>query len=177
MKKDLLIIFVIVLAVAVLIKGTEFQTVDEYYLTHIDDITENCETVFVSIDCKKAVENGEMLDEKVRELIGDGEILPKTEYVLRDGDTAFDMLQRVVRHNKIQMEYQGADKNVYNSVYVQGINYLYEYDCGELSGWVFLVNGEQPDRSCGKYQLKDDDVLEWVYSCDLGRDVGGGYEQ
>ena len=51
MKKDILAVFAIVLIAAVLICGTEFQTVDEYYLTHIDDITPDSETVFISIRC------------------------------------------------------------------------------------------------------------------------------
>ena len=36
MKKDILALFVIVLLVAVVINGTNIQSVDEYYLTHID---------------------------------------------------------------------------------------------------------------------------------------------
>ena len=39
MKKDIVAIFGIILLIAVLINGTEIQSVDEYYLTHIDDIT------------------------------------------------------------------------------------------------------------------------------------------
>ena len=61
----------------------------------------------------------------------------------------------------------------YGSVYVQGINNLYEFSCGELSGWMYRVNGVFPNYGCSKYVLKDGDVVEWVYTCDLGRDVGG----
>ena len=99
-------------------------------------------------------------------------ILPVTEYVLRPGDTVFDILNRAVRYNKIQMEYQGADQNSYGSVYVQGIHYLYEFSCGPLSGWMYRVDGEYPNYGCSKYTLKDGQNIEWVYTCDLGRDVG-----
>ena len=102
----------------------------------------------------------------------DGVILEKTEYVLRNGDTVFDILQRAVRYNKIHMEYQGADKNSYGSVYIQGINYLYEFSCGPLSGWMYMVNGEFPNYGCSMYELKDGDFIEWVYTCDLGHDIG-----
>ena len=102
----------------------------------------------------------------------DGIILPPTEYVLRDGDTVFDILNRVVRRNRIQMEYQGADENSYGSVYIQGINYLYEFSCGPLSGWMYRVDGEFPNYGCSKYKLKDGQVIEWIYTCDLGADVG-----
>ncbi|NLZ45441.1 MAG: DUF4430 domain-containing protein [Clostridiales bacterium] len=174
MKKDLLIVFFIVIAVVVLIQGTEIQSVDEYYLTHIDDINESSQTVFMSIDCKTILNNMENLDDGLYEYVDDGVILNKTEYVIREGDSAFDMLKRVTSYNRILMEYQGSDKNIYNSVYVQGINHIYEFSCGELSGWVFLVNGEESDVSCGKYKLKDGDLIQWVYTCDLGRDIVGG---
>ena len=83
-KKDIVVLFVIFIAVVILIKGTEFQTVDEYYLTHIDDISENSKTVTFSINCEKALEKSEFLNDRQRKLIGDGIILEPTEYVLRD---------------------------------------------------------------------------------------------
>ena len=64
---------------------------------------------------------------------------------------------------------------MYGSVYVEGINNLYEFDCGELSGWMYSVNGIYPNYGCSSYILKDGDVICWVYTCDLGYDVGGGY--
>lgn len=33
---------------------------------------------------------------------------------------------------------------MYNSAYIEGINNLYEFDCGELSGWMYKVNGLVP---------------------------------
>ena len=62
MKKDILAIFVIVLLVAVVISGTEIQSVDEYYLTHIDDITPESETVILSIRCDTVLQNYDDLD-------------------------------------------------------------------------------------------------------------------
>ena len=37
------------------------------------------------------------------------------------------------------------------------------------------VNGWYPNYGSSRYQLKDGDVVEWRYTCDLGNDVGGGY--
>ena len=107
----------------------------------------------------------------------DGIILEETEYVLRPNDTVFDVLQRTVRHHQIHMEYQGTNENVYNSVYIQGINHLYEFSVGPLSGWMYAVNGESPNKGVGKYELKDGDVIEFKYTCDLGRDIGYEYEK
>lgn len=175
MKKDLLAAFFIILAAAVLLSGTRIQSVEEYYLTHVDDITAESETVFISIRCDTIRQNYDKLDKELREgdyLPADGVILPATEVVLRPGDTVFDQLDRVARANRIPMEYQGADENGFGSVYIQGIQYLYEYSCGPLSGWMYRVNGEFPGYGCSRYVLEDGDVVEWVYTCDLGRDIG-----
>lgn len=175
MKKDILILFSAVLLIAVLIMGTDFQTVDEYYLTHIDDITPQSETVTISIRCDAVLDNYDKLNKALQSdkyVPKDGVVLPETEYVLRENDTVFDVLYRAVRYNKIQFEYQGADKNSFGSVYVEGINYLYEFSCGENSGWTYTVNGEFPNYGCSKYKLKDGDKIEWCYTCSLGQDVG-----
>ena len=50
------------LIIAVLIHGTNIQSVDEYYLTHIDDITPQSETVFISIRCDTVLQNYDELD-------------------------------------------------------------------------------------------------------------------
>lgn len=174
-EKDILALLSLALIIVVLIHGTNIQSVDEYYLTHIDDITPQSETVFISIRCDTVLQNYDELDKVLQSdkyVPQNGVILPETEYVLRPGDTVFDILDRAVRYNKIQMEYQGADKNSYGSVYVQGINYLYEFSCGPLSGWMYQVNGEFPNYGCSKYKLKDGDRIAWVYTCDLGKDVG-----
>lgn len=180
MKKDLLIIAFVAVLLVVVLSGTKIQSVDEYYLTHIDDITEESETVTISIRCDTVLQNWEKLDDSLKSegyIPEDGVILEETEYVLRLGDTVFDILNRVTRYNKIQMEYQGANQNAFQSVYIQGIHYLYEYSCGPLSGWMYRVNGEYPNYGCSKYILKDQDCIEFVYTCDLGRDIGGGFDR
>lgn len=175
MRKDILVIAFIALLIAVLIKGTKIQSVEEYYLTHIDDITEESETVFISIEASTILDNWDKLDHTLQSkkyVPEDGVILERTEYVLRPNDTVFDILLRTVRHNQIHMEFQGANENVFNSVYIQGINHLYEFSVGPLSGWMYAVNGEFPDFGVSKFQLKDGDEIEFKYTCDLGRDLG-----
>ena len=175
MKKDILAVFGIVLILAVLINGTHVQSVDEYYLTHIDDVTPESKTVTLSIRCDTILRNYDDLDPALRSeefVPEDGVIMPPTEYVLRDGDTVFDILERAVRHGRIQMEFQGAEENPFGSVYIQGINYLYEFSCGPLSGWMYRVDGEFPSCGCSRYSLHDGQNIEWVYTCDLGQDVG-----
>lgn len=176
MKKDLLIVFAVVLVLALVCFGLDIQSVDEYYLAHLEDISPGDATVTLSIRCDAALENAEKLPQELREgnyLPADGVILPQTQYVLREGDTVFDVLYRAVRHERIQFEYQGGSANAFQTAYVQGIGYLYEFSCGEASGWVYLVNGQQPGKGCSAYTPADGDRIEWVYTCNLGQDVGG----
>ena len=62
MKKDILALFAIILIIAAVVNGTNIQSVDEYYLTHIDDITPESETVKISIRCDTILNNYSELD-------------------------------------------------------------------------------------------------------------------
>ena len=104
---------------------------------------------------------------------GDGVIFPAQEVSFYEGESVFNVLQREMEKAKIHMEFVSTP--MYNSAYIEGINNLYEFDCGELSGWMYKVNDWFPNYGCSRYQLKDGDVVEWVYTCDLGVDVGGFY--
>lgn len=180
MKKNILALFAVILIAAAVINGVHIQSVDEYYLTHIDDITPESETVKISIRCDTVLSHYSELDPALQSeefVPKNGVILPETEYVLREGDTVFDILDRAVRYNKIQMEFEGADENSYNSVYVKGIHFLYEFSCGPLSGWMFRVDGAFPNSGCAAYKLKNGQVIEWVYTCDLGNDVGNNWAE
>ena len=83
------------------------------------------------------------------------------------------MLQRLCRDNGIQMESSRSPE--YNSAYVEGINNIYEFNVGSGSGWMYKVNGWFPNYGCSGYTLSQGDVICWVYTCNLGDDVGGGY--
>ncbi len=174
MKKDIVAILIIVFIVVIIACGTKIQSVDDYYLTHIDDIKEDSETITISIRCDTVLDNWAQLDDNLKYekyVPQSGIILDDYVMVLRKDDTVYDVLNRAARHHKIQMECVYSAN--YGSIYVQGINQLYEFSCGELSGWMYKVNGVFPNYGCSKYTLKNGDVVEWVYTCDLGRDVGG----
>ncbi len=100
-------------------------------------------------------------------------IFPETEVTFYEGESVFNVLTREMKKARIHMEY--VNTPIYNSAYIEGINNLYEFDVGELSGWMYKVNGWFPNYGCSRYQLKDGDAVEWVYTCDLGKDVGGYY--
>lgn len=124
------------------------------------------------VRCDTILNNMDKLDEDKTELVPeDGVILHKDNLPFEEGESVFDVLLRVTREEKVHMEF--VDTPMFHSAYVEGIGNLYEFDCGELSGWSYKVNGTFPSVGCSLYKLKDGDTVEWVYTCDLGRDVGG----
>jgi hypothetical protein len=114
------------------------------------------------------------LDKNKAELVPeDGVIFAPAAVTFYEGETVFNLIQREMRRAKIHMSFRNTP--IYNSAYVEAVGNLYEFDCGELSGWMYKGNGWFPNYGCSRYQLKQGDVVEWVYTCDLGRDVGGYY--
>ena len=138
----------------------------------VDKDTTN--TCTFSIECSTILNNLSMLEPEKLEMVPyDGVILAEITAVFYEGESVFDVLQRVCIENKIHMEASWTP--MYNSAYIEGIHNLYEFDCGALSGWMYKVNGWYPNYGCSRYQLQDGDVVEWRFTCDLGNDIGGGY--
>ncbi|MGI6590145.1 MAG: DUF4430 domain-containing protein [Eggerthellaceae bacterium] len=99
-----------------------------------------------------------------------GVILGTTTVTFAKGDTVLDVLKAACRSAGIPLEYQYAP--VYDSYYIEGVNNLYEKDCGEQSGWVYQVNGWTPNVGCSQYKVSDGDAIVWAYSCEnYGEDV------
>ena len=131
-------------------------------------------TCTFSIECSTILNNLDMLDPDKLEMVpSGGVILAKTTVTFYEGESVFDVLQRLCKEKGIHMEAEWTP--IYNSAYIEGIHNLYEFDCGALSGWMYKVNGWYPNYGCSRYQLKDGDIVEWRYTCDLGNDIGGGY--
>lgn len=134
------------------------------------EVTTNELTCTLSIRCDNAVGKS---SEKAGVIPDDGVIFAEQTVVFYEGESVFNVLVREMKKNKIHLEF--VNTPIYNSAYIEGINNLYEYDCGELSGWMYKVNGWYPNYGCSRYELKNGDKIEWVYTCDLGKDVGGDY--
>lgn len=137
-------------------------------------ISDEKATCTLSIRCDTILDNIKWLDPNKVELVPkDGVIYAARKVEFYKGESVFNVLLRECKKNKVHMEFQNTP--MYNSAYIEGIHNLYEFDCGELSGWMYKVNGWFPNYGCSRYQLKEGDVIEWVYTCNLGVDVGGYY--
>lgn len=162
LNKTNIIVLVVLFAVLIGISLTiKIETPNQYY-NEASDNKQNTKTVTISISCKNAI--GKTDNKKIPE---NGIILDDTEFSISEGDTVFDVLVSATKKNKIQIDYDSSNE----TVYIKGINGLYEFDCGELSGWMYKVNGETPNVGCSGYKLKDGDVIEWVYTANIGKDL------
>ena len=151
----------------------EDQKVDEY----TSDDSENggsSNICTITIRCDTILDNLENLDAgKEAYVPANGVILSTSQVEFDDGETVFDVLKRVCDYAGIQLEYSWTP--MYSTYYIEGINNLYEFDCGNESGWMYKVNGWFPNYGCSAYTLKNGDDIVWCYTCNgLGADVGGG---
>ena len=133
-------------------------------------------TCTLEIRCDTLLGNlAKMQDGKAALVPEDGVMLEATEVEFTAGESVFDVFRKVLRQEKIHFEY--VDASVYDSVYIEGIGNIYEFDCGPQSGWMFSVNGIYPGLGCSAYTLADGDVILFNYTCDLGADLGVDYEK
>ncbi|COR22178.1 SLBB domain [Streptococcus pneumoniae] len=84
-----------------------------------------------------------------------GYIMGAKKMDVQDGDTVYKVLQRT----GLDVDASGSR----DSIYVKGINDLYEKDIADTSGWKYRVNGAFPNHSAGVATVKPGDTIEWVY--------------
>ena len=148
----------------------------QYKITKLQDNTlmeeGQTDTCTITIVCNTILDNTDNLNEEKAPFVPkDGTILPKTTVSFAQGDTVFEVLKKVCDATDLQIEYSYTP--MYESYYIEGINHLYEFDCGLESGWMYKVNEWFPNYGCSAYTLKDGDDIVWCYTCNgLGADVG-----
>ena len=159
--KNFIAVGVVTAGVILFLLLTDFQSKEAYQ--NDTAARENpAGAVTMSISCETILEK-----EMPYFLPEDGVILEETTLSFEDGETAYDILVDAAKEFDIQIDNTGAS----GAAYIAGIDYLYEFDYGELSGWMYFVNGEAPSVGCDNYFLKDGDRIEWKYTCDIGKDL------
>ena len=128
--------------------------------------------VNIEIRCDTILNNmGDLMAGKAEFVPENGVILPMVQVPFYENETVFDVLNRICKKADIQIEYSWTP--LYGSYYIEGINHLYEFDCGEQSGWMYKVNEWFPNYGCSSYYVEDGDTIVWCYTCQgLGNDVG-----
>ena len=129
------------------------------------------QTCVLTVRCDTILENLDVLNPEKADLVPeDGLLYENPAAEITDGESAFDLLLRETRAAGIHLDF--VKTPAYNTVYVRGIGNLYEFDCGDLSGWTYRVNGEFLSVGCSLAVIHPGDTVEFLYTCDLGADVG-----
>ncbi|MBQ9992724.1 MAG: DUF4430 domain-containing protein [Firmicutes bacterium] len=126
----------------------------------------SCELV---ISCETILAN----EEALKGLSADKKsLIPENGYIVApisldfyENETVLQLVQRFAQKERLHID-------VVDGSYITGIGNIYGGDCGELSGWLFFVNGESSMVGANEAMLSDGDIIEFKYTCDMGADLG-----
>ena len=119
-------------------------------------------TCTISIKCTSVLKNMDKLSSgKAKYVPSNGIILSTSTIEFKEGENVYDILKRSCSAAGIPM----SARNSSMGIYVEGINGLFEFDCGGTSGWMYSVNGNAPNHSCSEHTVKNGDSIVWYYTC------------
>ncbi len=159
-RRDILIVLIVAAVVCVAVNLIKIESVDEHFSpsTTAGQTTEQGSvTLSVRCDMIKDVEG----------IPSDGVVIETMGLSFGKGESVFDLLDRAARMSRVTVVEKGG--------YVSSIANISEQSHGDLSGWVYFVNGSMPSVGCREYFPKDGDVIEWHYTKDLGKDITPDY--
>lgn len=108
----------------------------------------------VLISCQTVLDHKDKLQSNYQ--IPSGGKIYSGKIKIEEGDTAMAVLRKT-----------GVEIDT-SKGYVQGIDGLYEFDCGRNSGWMYKVNGKFPNVGASQYKLQNGDEVQWLYTCEKG---------
>lgn len=161
-KKNFIATFFVVLLVIAFVLLTDFKSTNDYYNGKKYKKENVVGTVTMTVRCDTIV--GKSDSEYIPK---DGVILTTSEFEIEENTSVYDILVESARIYNIQIDNCGSEE----MAYIASINYLYEFDFGDRSGWVYRINRRRPSIGCSEYVLSDGDEIEWLYTCELGRDL------
>ncbi len=118
----------------------------------------------ITVTCEEVFSHMGQLSEQAKKVIPADGIILMGEYEIRQGDTVFDVLKRGCMEKGIHLDYSFTP--IYDTYYIKGIHNLYEFDCGDESGWMYKVNDQNPGYGCSRYVVKPGDRIVFYYSCE-----------
>lgn len=126
--------------------------------------TETKKECSILITCSEVFSHMDSLKESAKKVIPSDGIILQEKCAFNEGETAFDLLKRRCKDKGILLDYSFTA--IYSTYYIKGIQNLYEFDCGDESGWLYSVNGVSPSYGCSQYKLKSGDQIVFNFSCE-----------
>ena len=106
-------------------------------------------------------------EEQSTEIAGEVTVLIETldETVLNEtikfpnDSSAYDVTLQAAEKKGVEIVFEGTEKTAFLTK-AQG---LANGDFGDMSGWLYEVNGEAAMVGCGQYAVQDKDIIRWYY--------------
>lgn len=121
-----------------------------------------------TVSCTVTVESTSVLNNMDKLKAGHIAYVPNDGYIInsyclsiKKGSSVYDAVKAACSANNVNL-------NAVNSSfgkYIAGFNYIDEKDCGNQSGWLYMVNGKYPSVSCDKYIVENKDKIVFEYTC------------
>lgn len=125
---------------------------------------DNKTTCTIEIRCDNLLDSGNKIDASLKKYIPkDGIILSKMKVQMEKGSTVYDVLKKVCVGMSIHLDAEYTP--MYKTYYVRGIGHLYEKQGGDMSGWLYYVNGKKPDVGASSCEVCKGDHIQWRYTC------------
>ena len=125
------------------------------------DAVKETDHISFTIQCNAIMNHKELWKDGIEEIIPSSGCYYQGEQAVSDGETVYDILKRICKEQNIALDAEYTP--VYGTYYVKGIGNLYEFDCGDESGWKYKVNGILPGVGCSNYQVKKGDEVTFFY--------------
>ena len=125
-------------------------------------------TVTLDIDFSEVLteENYARLDPNVKSaanLPENGSFAHELAYTAAEGASALDILEGCCSEKGITLDVRRGSEALGMSDYVRGIGGLSERDCTRNSGWIYLLDGVEPDLPMSEVFPKEGQRLEIRY--------------
>ena len=118
----------------------------------------------LTITCQQVFSHMDKLSESAKKVIPADGVILQGNYEIQQGDTVFDVLKRACAEKNVMLDFVYTP--IYSTYYIRGIHNLYEFDCGDESGWMYSVNGMEPGYGCSQYKLSKGDNIIFYYTCE-----------
>lgn len=125
-----------------------------------------------TINASVAAKNEELNKDVAALLKDDGMLANAKSITVKKGTNAGDAFKAFCKENNIVLNSEDGEYGLF----VKGIGGLDGGACGELSYWLFKVNGEFSDVGADSVTVNEGDAFEWVFTCNGGSDVGYKWE-
>lgn len=117
---------------------------------------------FLQVSCENVWDHADQLKDSIKKILPADGMIVEGKYAFDEGDTVFDVLKQACQEKNILIDYVYTPG--FSTYYIKGIHHLYEFDCGDESGWMYTVNGKNPDVGCSQYELAAGDQVSFYYT-------------